>query len=710
MSFSSRSAATIRLMLSGQQRVMAGLAATKAEVSSLKRSVVEYGEATQVATKRSWAMNQALFTLRRYAYMSTLALSGAGLLALKWGYNFNSAMQSAATALQPVMKGSGAIRSELGELFQMAKYSPFQFKDLTIAFRSMYLAMQPLGISAHTVNVTIQSLIDALSATGRTSPSQLNRVSVALQHMAYQGRLTGYTVNQLAKDGIPIFGALNKELGISGDQLHNISKMGISSAQVLDAINRYIESTPGYMHAAWRQAQTLHGQLTTLRDNISQVMGALTLGGFKRTTTGILPAINHMFDDISKIIIKQQGRIKLGQIFKVAEVHFPWIKNFITMIKDLIDVLKILWNVFRYGVLPVIVIFAWWFDKLNFIIHPVLMTLKFLTKQMWLMVPILSILIGLYTLDRLVLWKTALAQKELADMTWLEATVSKKTWTMQRIQTYWTAALGFATRLLSALTKGYIRNAEGQFVAMSRLEKMVATLGRTIRLRLIPAITAWIAEQTGLDIALWPLAVIAAIIALIATIALLYWKWKWFHDLVNRTATWLWKHWVVLTALLLVMFGAMALIPVIIIAIIKNWNTFKGYVNDVYKIVLDVVDVFKSIWNWIMKIIDAVKSWIHWMAKLLPWNWGGSPGTGPGSAAIRTAIGYNGPGFPLAPAPAGGGVLPPGMGGSAIAGSIIRGRAHTGHLNVTVHSHVHVDGKKVAESVAKHRQNMVARK
>src|SRR5439155_22917979 len=109
----------------------------------------------------------------------------SGVAAVKWGFDFNSAMQQARVALDPLQSSTFNVNRELDYLFNFTKYTPFQFKDITIAFRQMYGALQPLGISANDVNDYIKAMVDALSFAGRTSPGALNRVAVALQHVAF---------------------------------------------------------------------------------------------------------------------------------------------------------------------------------------------------------------------------------------------------------------------------------------------------------------------------------------------------------------------------------------------------------------------------------------------------------------------------------------------------------------------------------------------
>jgi len=742
MGWASESMAEIRMVLTGARTVVAGMAAARESVAGLREEVAAFGLTAESTGKRSWLMNQALFTMRRYAYMGTLAFTGLAAVAVKWGYDFNSAMQSATTALLPVMHGTGAVRTELEKLFNIAKYSPFQFKDLTIAFRSMYLAMQPLGISAATVTTTIQSLIDALSATGRTSPMQLNRVAVALQHMAYQGRLTGFTVNQLARDGIPIFGALSKEMGITGDQLHNISKLGIPAQAVLDAINKYIETTPGYMNAAYRQAQTLHGQLTTLRDNISQTMGALTLGSFNKTTTGVLPAINKMFDNISKIIVRQKGRISIAQVFGVVGTSFPWMRPIIQIFNELIQVVRILWNVLKNALLPTLVVMGYIFE---YAIAPwlniILGGLKFLSKYSWALVPVLTLLIGLWAANRAVIMAVYVADKLLIGT---EIVLDVLMGRGKGLMVAYTLARLKGTRILDLyrIASGKAaRNELGQFRALTYSEKAARALFKTIQTRLIPAIgelsaAVW-AFLTTNPVG-WIILIIAAIILLVTGLVILYFKWKWFHNLVNTTFHWIWEHWKLMAIILAFIMPPLAILLVTVRLLydhwalfgklmmwlwnsilrpiynwLKNiWNDLVGYLakqwNDILGIVRSISNWFNGIYNWLLKVIKKFKEMLGLWKKIPGATWfvgvvKGAAGAISGAASDV----WHTPGIGVPADQPHGGALPTAQ--SAIAAATASPFAKNPAIAATIHVHTHIDGKKVAESVSKTRLKHKAR-
>src|SRR5262252_3963981 len=286
--------------------ILARLAGTRQFLADNQKLIVSQGElalstetvgrAMKRTADRTWLMNQAMFTLRRYVYYGTLALTGLAAAALKMGFDFNNAMQTATVALQPFFDTTEQLNGALNRLWIIAKYTPFQIKDMTLAFRALFPSFQALGISSDQTIDTIQALIDALSVAGKVSGPALNRVTVALQHMAFQGRLTGITVNQLARDGIPMFAILHKELGVSADQMHRIGQLGIPASVAMRAIIQYMRTTPGYAGAAMRQSRmTLIGLWSTFKDNVSRMAGMLEKDAFGRIQ-GRVSALDDWFN------------------------------------------------------------------------------------------------------------------------------------------------------------------------------------------------------------------------------------------------------------------------------------------------------------------------------------------------------------------------------------------------------------------------------
>jgi tape measure domain-containing protein len=690
-------------------------------------------------------MNQALFTMRRYGYMATLAFTGLIGMGLKWGTQFNETMLSARLQLEKMLPGTRAVNNELQDLFNMAKINPFTFADMTTAFRKMYIGLQPLGVSTAEVNRLLKNMVDALSAAGATNPGNLNRLAVAIQHLAYSGRLTGFAVNQLMKDGIPMAAILNKEFGITGEQLRNVAKYGIPASAAIAAINRYIEQTPSLAGAAARQAKTLGGELATLHDNIAQTVGALTKGLFTKTTGtgGILQNINNMFNGLQATMRKQGQRLTLNDVFGAMQKSWPRMKPFIVDIQELVKVLGIFWNILKNGVIPALVLTATILYYLSPLLDVIFWALKLLTKQMWLVVPVLGILTAMWIVDRLAMMKASLTTKALKGDIWLLNVILGKTTASQKLYAFWTMVSAKASRIWGIfMGRIWLQLSGPGFKALKGYEALVRKLGLVIRTQLIPAIAAWITEQWVLLTTTpvgWILLVIGAIILLTAGIVILYYKWKWFHDLVNTTFTWIWQHWKLMAVILWVLMPPLAILLILTRLIYDHWkqisHLFNWFWTTVLKPIYRWLDsiwttlVHSLAWGWgqILDMVKAITGWFHamigWIDKvirkikeMLGW-WKKIPGATWIVGAIKTVAGavgnvasaaWNSPynrGFFTADTGNQGGSIP-------VASSIPIAATPIGSpkLNATIHTHVHIDGKQVATSVARTNQKAKARK
>lgn len=283
----------VLLTLGGAPRFIAGVRASAAAVSTLGRATAASGLAMRTATSRTWAMNQALFTLRRYAFYGTLAIGAVAAGLVKLGVSYLAAKDSAMAALGPesgVFKSTAAFNQEFNKLFQLAKYSPFVIKDVVTAFRVMYPAMNALGIPLGTVNDTMTALTNIMSESGKVTPANFNRISYAIQHMLNQGRLTGRLVQQLSQNGVNM-GKILSNMGVATDQLGNISRLNISPINVLNAIIAFSKTGP-FKDAAFRiSMKSFPGMLAVAKDSLSQFMGVMlgpTYEKFKARMTNIL--------------------------------------------------------------------------------------------------------------------------------------------------------------------------------------------------------------------------------------------------------------------------------------------------------------------------------------------------------------------------------------------------------------------------------------
>lgn len=474
----------------------------------------EAGYAMEESSKKSWLFNQALFTLRRFAYMGTLAMVGFGAEALKWGFQYNSAMQTARVALQPFFADSQGLNDALQQLFQISKYSSFTIKDMTLSFRALYPAMHLIGISSGQTIQTLQALINALSVAGKVSGPSLNRVTVALQHMAFQGRLTGLTVNQLARDGIALYPVLNKELGVTEDQMHRIGQLNIPANVAMQAIIRFYTQAPGFAGAAARLARgTVQGQFQIFRDNMSRLMGGIEKDVFQKMQ-GRLNDLGNWFNRFfahfgnravslrTVLVYAFGGGAGLFYDQVIADLRLLW-QIFVGLVRDITQS-KAIW-VGLYGVLV--------------LLHGILIFVNFVVKNFgWLINVLVPLLVG---------WKIATFLLNV-QLKWL------RFWT--EVDTAAQEGMASATAILRARTLIYAAAAWAASVATQALSWAQLIWGDIMQFGLMPTLIGVIGELWAMTAALLAnpvFDVIAGFILLGVATYVLYTKWKWFRDFVN---------------------------------------------------------------------------------------------------------------------------------------------------------------------------------
>lgn len=280
-SLSSAHQIMVLLALRGGPAYAAQMKAAATETSALGRATLKTAANMNVATKNSWLHNQALYTMRRFAFYGTLAVVALGAEIAKLGFTYLNTMQTAKVALKPIFANTQALNKELNKLFVMSTLSPFLFKDTVEAFRVMYFSFRSVGLSAAFTNKTIQAIMNGLSAVGKATPAGLNRVSVQLQHMANIGKPTGQVLLALARDGLPVYTALRTELKLNATSLADIAKTGLTAKQVIQALDKYLLTSKGFSGAALRQANlTLSGSWRQFKDILSQAAGRGEAGIF----------------------------------------------------------------------------------------------------------------------------------------------------------------------------------------------------------------------------------------------------------------------------------------------------------------------------------------------------------------------------------------------------------------------------------------------
>jgi tape measure domain-containing protein len=213
---------------------------------------------------------------------------------LQEGLRFNATMESNELALERFTGGTRQARKYLDELYETAKRTPFEFADLTTASRRL----MSFGLDADRTQRVLSATGDAIAAMGGGA-EHIDRVTMALGQMQAKGRVSAEELLQLTEAGIPAYQILQEELDLTSEQVRNIGNEGIKADDAIAALTRGMEER--FKGAAREQAKTAEGQISTLRDNVDQMLGAVTEGIFEAGRDEWLPAANEVAGDLAKV-------------------------------------------------------------------------------------------------------------------------------------------------------------------------------------------------------------------------------------------------------------------------------------------------------------------------------------------------------------------------------------------------------------------------
>src|SRR5215471_1356502 len=550
-SLSSAHQIMVLLSLRGTAEYDAKMAAASAETNAFARSLLRTGKAMTVATERTWMQNQALFTARRYLFYATLAVTGLVFAVAKLGFQYDSTVQSARVALKTILP-QRQLDDVINRLYKISTLSPFLFQDTLGAFRMLYPAFHAAGISAKDAMDTIQASANALSVQGKLSAGQLTRVAVQMQHLANIGRPTGQILTALARDGLPVYSALRKELHLTGTSLTDLASSGYSAKQIIEALNKYMLTTAPYKGAAERiSLQTLQGNWQMFKDILAQAAG--------RAEGGLFSGLTARIKKVNQALIPAFAANKPIGIYMIADA----IDRALTPRTHIIINLFVL---FASTLKMVLFLFGLFFGILQLVLFP-LDYFASLLGQNWVAMKILGAALGvllfLWGLAKIrlmalaaqeeiqifLVWASGASVKALAFATWL-----------------WNAAMDAANIALIWLNTLLTWENVRIWAATAAVIAMMAATWLWNA-----ATDAMTGAMIALDAAMWanPIGlIILAVLALTAGLVVLYFKWKAFHDLVNKTFGFLWSHpW---AATLIPIVGQLILMARVLLAIYNN--------------------------------------------------------------------------------------------------------------------------------------------
>ena len=198
------------------------------------------------------------------------AVVDAGKAVISTGVDYNSQMEQYTVAFTNMLGSADKAESALAQIKQDAAKTPFDTAGLVKANQLLIST----GVDAQSARNVVMALGDAVKATGGGN-DELNRMAQNLQQIKNAGKATSADIKQFAYAGIDVYGIL---ADYTGKSTADVQKMSISYDLLTNALLSASEEGGRYFGAMETQSQTLDGRISTLKDNATQLAGALTEG------------------------------------------------------------------------------------------------------------------------------------------------------------------------------------------------------------------------------------------------------------------------------------------------------------------------------------------------------------------------------------------------------------------------------------------------
>lgn len=233
-----------------------------ATIGALRSFVVATGRAAVTVTRRlvGGALSMATSAFKAFG---TVVLAATG-----WGIKLAADAEQAEIAFTTMLKSASGAKAVLAELEQFAASTPFQLKDLRDGAKQLLNA----GIAADRLTGQLTILGDIAAGTGKP----INDFVRIFSKVKSTGKVSLETLNQLAERGVPIYSALQSQLGRSREEmLKMISKGKVGFSDMNAALNTLATGSGVFAGGMLAQSQSISGLFSTLKDNVGFAMREL---------------------------------------------------------------------------------------------------------------------------------------------------------------------------------------------------------------------------------------------------------------------------------------------------------------------------------------------------------------------------------------------------------------------------------------------------
>ena len=234
-------------------------------LEKIKDAAHAMGEGLKKAAEAASALTNKMSDITQKVAVGAVAVfAGLGKVAL----DYNSQMENYTTNFATLLGSTEAAVMKVEELKKMAASTPFAMNDLAAATQTL-LNFQ---IPAEKTSTILQQLGDI--SLGNSE--KLQSLATVFGQVSSAGRLTGQDLMQFINAGFNPLNEIAKRTGESMEELRDrMSKGGVSVKEVEQAFISATSAGGQFYQGMQSASQTMTGLFSTLKDNVTSLIGSV---------------------------------------------------------------------------------------------------------------------------------------------------------------------------------------------------------------------------------------------------------------------------------------------------------------------------------------------------------------------------------------------------------------------------------------------------
>lgn len=264
------------------------------EVDRVGDSVDNLGGQAEKANKESGRMSAVFGEIKKAAKVGGAALGAMGAQSVWAGINFNAQFESANATFATFLGNTEKAEKFTERLRTVSAKSPLRLTDYMEGAKMLL----GYGQSAKDVVPTLKAVNMAVVATGKGAP-EMQRIVTSLGQIQAKGKLSAEEMMQLAEAGVPVFKILQKELGLTGEQMANIGNEGIGSERAIRAITKGWNKQFGKAYNDSKE--TFNFQWAMLKKDLEKFQREALEPVFEFLRTTALPAVSKFLKFLDRL-------------------------------------------------------------------------------------------------------------------------------------------------------------------------------------------------------------------------------------------------------------------------------------------------------------------------------------------------------------------------------------------------------------------------